>query len=143
VPNLNARAFTAAAPGLPVSTTFQLRGWLYVAAIMAPSAAKWSVRWCGIITVNLGNPSGSVAIQEKLHSDAFGVCNSWLRGPAGIAKHCLRRTLSASTSAFSSSDEFSRMTIPHASKKIWTTKRASRVTLRVRCARCLRRNCDR
>ena len=40
VPNLNARAFTAAAPGLPVSTTFQLRGWLYVAAIMAPSAAK-------------------------------------------------------------------------------------------------------
>ena len=40
VPNLNARAFTAAAPGSPVSTTFQLRGWLYVAAIMASSAAK-------------------------------------------------------------------------------------------------------
>jgi len=40
VPNLNARAFTAAAPGLPVSTTFQLLGWLYVAAIMASSAAK-------------------------------------------------------------------------------------------------------
>ena len=40
VPNLNARAFTDAAPGSPVSTTFQLRGWLYVAAIMASSAAK-------------------------------------------------------------------------------------------------------
>jgi hypothetical protein len=40
VPNLNARAFTAAPPGSPVSTTFQLRGWLYVAAIMASSAAK-------------------------------------------------------------------------------------------------------
>jgi hypothetical protein len=40
VPNLNARAFTAAAPGAPVATTFQLRSRLYVAAIMAASAAK-------------------------------------------------------------------------------------------------------
>ena len=48
-----------------------------------------------------------------------------------------------STSGFNSSDEFSRMTSPHASKTLWTTKRASRVTLRVRCALCLRRNCGR
>lgn len=38
--NLNTRAFTAAARGMPVSTTFHLRGWLYVAVIRAPSAAK-------------------------------------------------------------------------------------------------------
>jgi hypothetical protein len=41
VPNLNSRAFTAAAPGSPVINYIPTaEGWLYVAAIMASSAAK-------------------------------------------------------------------------------------------------------
>jgi len=50
-----------------------------------------------------------------------------------LAKHCLPRTLSASTSGFNSSDEFSRMTSPHARKTPWTTKRASRILASSMC----------